>query len=1290
MIVSFGFFGVVVRTRSPYIAPRCTARPRDVIYNPSPSSKAQKRGSPMFGWIPWCNELSYDQLLRGVPGTGTRQGGLQGALLKVNLDGIVLLRFHALCMRITLVATFLCLVIILPLNLSARCWNFSNTDAQNCNIATYNLTNYERTTLANIPSLAAATQAPSTILGRLYGIVLCSWLICLYACMAIQQEWIEMLALRRVYYLEYNHWRERKRELQQTLLKEFEGANNASASGSAHKIAEQVPKKRDDPVRHRDPWIPHPEQRDTVPNIALYSVLVGGLPAAPSFEINEDDVEAAINASRRQNIDWQLTFAGEYFDRCVPNQPGYSSSIAAITILPSASDLARAWGRWYSAAAKLRKLRYIRGLIRDRVHYDISEDNDEQDEDEDDDDDREFELPGAITDPTKNRTLTFSSGRSSSGREGSTLSRRPSTGEKSKAKPPRRSHSEERVTSGIYDLSAENKGYYRDVLGASFDGDVDQSNLFISFEFGPEQTAVYSREFAQSAAACCPHGMFEGRIARMRIDDLRELEEDAKEEVHTANLLLRQAQKHAIINPQNMEAPIADCAAACHERSTLEMSMEPYESYRAFHLSNSVSIRALKSKTIKPKKTTSRYWELVNKIVNDPANTTLMSRLMKQGKADTGVVHAPTFKEYFGQNEGKTEHSGSSEFLTDSKGFAGKNIIDALSRETTYAIVTFTSRQAACAARQCLADGRALDRWTTYEEIPISPLADAAPFALCPCRGCCRPVTISLNDKQKLVRYYFSLLLLGSIYVFYTIPLTFATSLIDASKLNELIPGYEEWVQKSVIINNIFSGILPALIWTTFFALCPTMFKTIANFGSNAHSVYKAEFKAMQYYWWFLILTAFTGNSLANMVIQGFNAGLSIGAEATKVLANVAATIPTIISATWLNWIIVRSTITLPLQYLIQMNSFLFTFLGWKCCSRINRGGGPGGPVPYRIYLDSGVVFLCAVALGPAAPLVTPFAFMYFLFCWPLMRRNLIFVYRPNYDAGGGHWPFLFEILISSMFTAMILLSTMMALKKAVGPAVFAVLPFVPVFFFRIIMHRRFLKSYVDTSLYTSSSLDGWDNHVPTSVDRREEFRRFLVDAHKAAYVPVCLASSAEVLTIEPAIVVPSELDTDLTRRDTSPRNSLIAKAMGMASVSQGEKVGFNVSPRLESQPSQPKQRFRRSKSDESNDQRVPTVPPPTSFSRVGGKSSLKSAQSMGPSKSRASSTSTNSQHLGRSIAHTENQFGVSLRRIPVHYQSQISVHDDGSVSSSYYQPLTASASFGLLQSQSCEMSDDE
>lgn len=147
--LSFAFFGVAVRARSIIIAPRCVARPKDTIFNPKAkrgkrsflrfgrmdSSKKndddgnvgssgqdvihfqdggvggvgeedlklqdernrneiQYRGSAIFGWIPWVLSLSYDQLLTGVPGTGTRKGGLEGNLLNVNLDGIVLLRFH--------------------------------------------------------------------------------------------------------------------------------------------------------------------------------------------------------------------------------------------------------------------------------------------------------------------------------------------------------------------------------------------------------------------------------------------------------------------------------------------------------------------------------------------------------------------------------------------------------------------------------------------------------------------------------------------------------------------------------------------------------------------------------------------------------------------------------------------------------------------------------------------------------------------------------------------------------------------------------------------------------------------------------------------------------------------------------------------------------------------------------------------------------------------------------------------------------------------------------------------
>jgi len=394
----------------------------------------QWRGNPFTGWIPWTLALSYDTMLRGVPGTGTRRRGLDGSLLRVNLDAIVLFRFHAICLRVAVLATILCIGVVLPLNLTARCHNISNdpTDPEydpQCFSADYTLTDYERTTLKNIPPLTYADaddplknvsdnagfiekfiaafkhSAANTIwgsaykrnLGRLYGVVLCSWIITWYAIRVIGREWIDALALRRVYYLENEHWEDRKEELSETLLRDDDSDSDDEESdddevGGTCGCTKQkgdtaltkAQRRRKKNKHHgtnknigahhrRDPWIPHPEQRDTVPNVELYSVLVGGLPSLPSEVVDEQDIEAAVGYSSRQSIDWQLAVATSFFDHCVPNQPGFSSSIAAITILPDAPELALSWRKWYVAAGALRRLRFIRTLIADRRHFEIND-----------------------------------------------------------------------------------------------------------------------------------------------------------------------------------------------------------------------------------------------------------------------------------------------------------------------------------------------------------------------------------------------------------------------------------------------------------------------------------------------------------------------------------------------------------------------------------------------------------------------------------------------------------------------------------------------------------------------------------------------------------------------------------------------------------------------------------------------------------------------------------------------------------------------------------------------------
>ena len=141
---------------------------------------------------------------------------------------------------------------------------------------------------------------------------------------------------------------------------------------------------------------------------------------------------------------------------------------------------------------------------------------------------------------------------------------------------------------------------------------------------------------------------------------------------------------------------------------------------------------------------------------------------------------------------------------------------------------------------------------------------------------------------------------------------------------------------------ELTSGFLQSLMWTIFFALCPVFFKMVANFGSKANSVANAELRALQYFWWFMVVSAFSSTLIANMVLFGFNEG-SLGGELRSILRSIARAIPSTTAAMWLNWLIFRTTVTMPALYLLQVNSFLFDFFGFRCCSRLSRGGGECG-----------------------------------------------------------------------------------------------------------------------------------------------------------------------------------------------------------------------------------------------------------------------------------------------------------------------------------------------------------
>lgn len=265
----------------------------------------------------------------------------------------------------------------------------------------------------------------------------------------------------------------------------------------------------------------------------------------------------------------------------------------------------------------------------------------------------------------------------------------------------------------------------------------------------------------------------------------------------------------------------------------------------------------------------SNQWNQVNSILR---TTDVDDESSSRNKRDieSGVWVKPSFKSFSAAMK--------SDFLSTLKAVGrwtkGKTdpLTSTLAKDSTYAVVTFSSRQASVAARHCLADGRGVQRWLSVESVPVPPLADSAPCDIITCRGCCRPVTLNINNNQLMLRRYIALASLVFIYIFYTIPITAAQSLVAPQTLQKTLPGLQEWLSHSKYLSaEIMSGLVSALLYTSFFAICPVMFKAIANSGSQATSVQEAEKFALQYYWYFMLVTAFVFTGLADAAINILN-----------------------------------------------------------------------------------------------------------------------------------------------------------------------------------------------------------------------------------------------------------------------------------------------------------------------------------------------------------------------------------------------------------------------------------
>ncbi|VEU39163.1 unnamed protein product [Pseudo-nitzschia multistriata] len=826
------------------------------------------------------------------------------------------------------------------------------------------------TTFSHIPSLVldsnttwyspdlftnAFNKSTAGVTLRMLTTVIVCFIIYTYTCVLIWEEWIQNLALRRVYYLEYNHYERRKSELE--YLQKLEDPEDINTT--------------DRPI-----FVVHPEFRDTVPNIGLYSVLF----RLPGVNLEDDESRASNSDS---GVNRQLKVAIEFFDKIVPNQPGFSSSIAALTILPDTKRLSQAWKKWFECAGKVRRLKFIRQRLKEL----------ENDKNIRSVDDADHQQNISYTEVSPSHGIQRLYNLDSDTHD---------------ALPERNTGPRTRVSRRAY-VGSELETARRT---ASIEIREETNMEMYLNDDETEQMAVYYREFARSSASCGPRGCDEHSIRQADYTTLKDFEQEAAEEVHLAIQELHTARKQIKGEetslpeiPEIHSTPSDNLVIKDEDDHELDFPDDVGE------LSSHADVeRGDFSDTgnMFPNVTLS-LWEEAEKLVGTEQYMVKLGNQVLKRKLNTGRWYNPFAK----ANASEDSRSRSRRVMEK---FIPSGVLSKIAKSESYAVVTFTSRQAAIAARQCLSDGSGLEGWREVDKIPIPPLADAVPWNIFDCRGCCRPVTVTIPPQQRRFRFKIVVLFLIVFSTIWTYPFYLFTS---ATTPEALVKAFKE-VPNIEFYAQYLSPWLNSGIMILFFAILPQIFKMLANSDGASTSIQEAERHALVYYWWFMLVFVFAGKSLGNIVWSAFRNNQANLESATSILQDLAKIVPTTQSFYWITWMITQTGIILPFMYFLQFNNFMFTALRWHCCARATAGGGPGGVVPYRVYVNSGVIFLCVVALAPLCPMVAPFSTLFFLFITPLLKWGFIFVYRPTFDAGGMRWPLLHRILMISVIVSQV------------------------------------------------------------------------------------------------------------------------------------------------------------------------------------------------------------------------------------------------------------------------------
>eukprot|EP00039_Didymoeca_costata_P024618 m.10853 g.10853 ORF g.10853 m.10853 type:complete len:821 (+) comp4343_c0_seq1:176-2638(+) len=287
---------------------------------------------------------------------------------------------------------------------------------------------------------------------------------------------------------------------------------------------------------------------------------------------------------------------------------------------------------------------------------------------------------------------------------------------------------------------------------------------------------------------------------------------------------------------------------------------------------------------------------------------------------------------------------------------------------------------------------------------------------------------LKLDHKQRQIR---SLLMAAATFwlvFFWIIPVAFVASLTTLSALGERIPFLEPLQDAHPILTGLLEGILPGLALILFNFLLPKILLQFAKVeGLEADSWMQVSI--FKRFFIFIIVNNFLAITLAGAVFDQLDVLIE---DPTSVVELLGTAVPK--TATFFaTFIILVGFVQIPLQLLniapLAIGTIMKKTLA-KTPAQQDRVEAPGSILYGKDYGRHMLVMLVGFCYAPIAPIILPFAFIYFALGYITIKYRVLYYFVPTDEGGGAFWPELFQRIRVAMLVAHITLAGVLGLKE--------------------------------------------------------------------------------------------------------------------------------------------------------------------------------------------------------------------------------------------------------------------